>query len=176
MIQYIKHTILTFIIIALLTTNILTLLYQPFTTAISTALVSAFGIATLTSMLSEAIDLKNIEISMHKKANAKMKRQLTSMNKALQKNQAQVRQRKLVVKNIGNRLLKRTKKLAMRTVAAVPAKSIPVIGAGVTVAGVGYEVMTMCENMRDIERLQQECGGEEPVEKGIMKAICSKVP
>jgi hypothetical protein len=57
--------------------------------------------------------------------------------------------------------------------AAVPAKSIRVIGAGVTVAGVGYEVITMCENMRDIERLQQECGVE-ATENDIMKAICSK--
>ena len=128
-------------------------------------------------MLSETIDLKDIEISKHKKANAKMKRQLAIKDKSLQKyHHAQVRQRKLAVRNIGNRLLQRTKKLVVRTVAAAPAKSIPVIGAGVTVAGVGYEVMTMCENMRDIERLQQECGGEEPVEKGIMKAICSKVP
>ena len=174
MIRHIRNTILTSIIITLITTNILTLLYQPFTTAISTALATAFGIATLTSMLSEAIDLKNIEISMHKKANAKMKRQLTSMNKALQKNQAQVRQRKLVVKNIGNRLLQRTKKLAMRTVAAVPAKSIPVIGAGVTVAGVGYVIMSMCENLKDIESLQQVCGGGEATENDIMEAICSK--
>ena len=96
------------------------------------------------------------------------------MNKALQKYHAQVRQRKLVVKNIGNRLLQRTKKLAMRTVAAVPAKSIPVIGAGMTVAGVGYEVLSLCENLKDIEEMQRECGVEEPVEKGIIKFICDK--
>ena len=174
MIRHTRNTFLTFIIITLITTNILTLFHQPFTTAISTALATAFGIATVTSLLSERIDLKDNEISKHKKANAKVKRQLTSMNKALQKYHAQVRQRKLVVKNIGNRLLQRTKKLAMRTVAAVPAKSIPVIGAGMTVAGVGYEVLSLCENLKDIERLQQECEFDEQVENDIMKAICSK--
>lgn len=92
MIRFIRNTILTFIIITLITTNILTLPYQPFTTAISTAIASAFVVVTVISLLSDAINLKDTEISKHKKANAKIKRQISTKNKALQKYHAQARQ------------------------------------------------------------------------------------
>ena len=50
------------------------------------------------------------------------------------------------------------------------------IGAGVAVDGIGYEILVACENLKDIQRMQQECGVEEAVEKGIMDAVCNKLP
>jgi hypothetical protein len=51
------------------------------------------------------------------------------------------------------RLASRTKRVASKTIAAIPAESIPFIGVAVLVADTGYERYAACETVRNLDQL-----------------------
>jgi hypothetical protein len=83
LINHIRNSLVTFVIISLLASNILTLFHQPFIVALSTAIGATFGIATLTSLMEAALDAKDIELSKKKKTIAKKNSQIQRHQKQM---------------------------------------------------------------------------------------------
>ena len=72
-----------------------------------------------------------------------------------------------------NNLINRTKKLITKTIASIPAESVPVFGIAAVVGGTAYEIYVACENLRDIKQLQLELSIEVDSEKGSIKSFCT---
>jgi len=165
LIRYLKNIILTALFLGLIISNILTLLYQPFTTALSTAISTTFGIATVTSLLSDAIDLKDLELNRQKKSIAKK-------DNLIQKHRQAAVKKKAAIRRYGKAVTLRTKKLIKRTLANIPAESLPVIGTAVVLGGTAYEIYAACQNLLDIEDLYSEFQVEGGSGNSFINTVC----
>ena len=120
MITWTKRLLLTFTILGLLATNVLTLTSAALNAALSGFISTALGVATVTEALQP-----------------KIARQRTA-----------AKTRKVAARKFGTRLAARTKRVAAASVAAIPAETIPFLGVGVLVAGTAYELYEACESMK----------------------------
>ena len=62
--------------------------------------------------------------------------------------------------------------MAAKSIAAIPAESIPFIGVAVLIADTGYELYAACETLRELDQLYVELGmvGESPDD--AMHSVC----
>ena len=51
-----------------------------------------------------------------------------------------------------------TKRVAAKSIAAIPAESIPLIGLAVLIADTGYELYAACETVGDLDQLYVDLG------------------
>jgi hypothetical protein len=130
MITWTKRLLLTCTILGLLATNVLTLTNAAFNAALSGAISTAFGVATVTEALQSKIA----------------------------KQQAAAKSRKVAARKFGTSLATRTKRVAAASVASIPAEAIPFLGVGLMVAGTAYELYEACESMRDLDELYAGLG------------------
>ena len=137
MIIYIKRVLLTISFVTLVATNILTLTSTAFNTAVSGLVGTALGVRTVSGMLQS---------------------KLASQGQAIKKQKATSLKRKAATRKFGSRLTSRTKRVAAKSLAAIPAESIPFIGVGVLIADTGYELYAACESMRDLDELYSSLG------------------
>jgi len=119
MITGINRPLLTLTFLALIATNILTLTSTAFNAAVSGLMGTALGIRTVSSL---------------------MQSKITSQDKAIKKHKATAIKRKAATRKFGTRLASRTKRVAAKCIAAIPAESIPFIGVAVLIADTGYEL------------------------------------
>jgi hypothetical protein len=96
---------------------------------------TALGIRTVTSM---------------------MQTKLVTRDKAIKKHQSTAIKRKAATRKFGSRLASRTKRVAAKSIAAIPAESIPFIGVAVLIADTGYELYAACETVRDLDQLYSD--------------------
>jgi hypothetical protein len=150
-ITWTKRLILTLAFLALIATNILTLTHSAFNAALSGLVATALGIRTVTSM-------------MHTK--------LASQGKAIKKHQSTAIKRKAATKKFGTRLASRTRRVAAKSIAAIPAESIPFIGVGVLIADTGYELYAACETVRDLDQLYSDFGMADETPDDAMHIVC----
>jgi hypothetical protein len=66
----------------------------------------------------------------------------------------------------------RTKRVAAKSIAAIPAESIPFIGVAVLIADTGYELYAACETVRDLDQLYLELGMAGEVQEDAMSSVC----
>jgi hypothetical protein len=59
-----------------------------------------------------------------------------------------------------SRLATKAKRMAAKSIAAIPAESIPFIGVAVIIADTGYELYAACETVRDLDQLYVDLGSE----------------
>jgi hypothetical protein len=111
--------------------NILTLTSTAFNAAISGLMGTALGIRTVSSALQNKI---------------------ASQDKAIKKHKATSLNRKVATKNFGARLASRTKRVAAKSITAIPAESIPFIGVTVLIADTDYELYAACEAVKDLDQ------------------------
>lgn len=168
MIRYIRKIILTFTIISLITTNLLTLFHKPFTTALSKALSTAFGVSSVTSALETALDARTLESQRQIKA-------IANKDNLLKTHQQKAQRRKAAIRHYGHSATLRTKRLIKKTLAAIPAESVPILGTAVIVGGSAYEIYTACQNLKDIEVLYSEFQVEGSPENSFMSKVCNRV-
>jgi hypothetical protein len=155
-ITWTKHLLLTLTFLALIATNILTLTHSAFNAALSGLMSTALGIRTVSSM---------------------MQSKLVSQDKAIKKHQSAALKRKAATRRFGTRLASRTKRVAAKSIAAIPAESIPFIGVAVLIADTGYELYEACESIRDLDELYGELGMAEDVPDDVMHSACDpKLP
>jgi hypothetical protein len=152
MIIWIKRLLLTTTFLALVTTNILTLTNAAFNAAVSGLIGTALGIRTVSSM---------------------MQSKLISKDKIIKTHKATAIKRKAATRKFGTRLASRTKRVAAKSIAAIPAESIPFIGVAVLIADTGYELYAACENIRDLDELYSELGMEHKTPDEVMHVICN---
>jgi len=144
--------ILTVSFLALIATNILTLTNAAFNTALSGLMGTALGIRTVSSM---------------------MQTKLSSQDKAIKKHKATAIKRKAATRRFGTRLASRTKRVAAKSIAAIPAESIPFIGVAVLIADTGYELYAACETVKDLDQLYSDFGMEDEVPDGALYSVCN---
>jgi len=138
--------------LALITTNILTLTNTVFNAALSSLMGTALGVRTVSSMLQTKI---------------------ANQDKAIKKQAAVQAKRKAATKKFGTRLASRTKRVAAKSIAAIPAESIPFIGVAVIIADTGYELYAACESMRDLDQLYSDLGMAEETPDDVVHSVCN---
>jgi hypothetical protein len=151
MLTWTKRLLVTASFLALITTNILTLTSTAFNAAVSGLMGTALGIRTVSSM---------------------MQTKIASQDKALKKQAAVQANRRAATRRFGTRLTTRTKRVAAKSIAAIPAESIPFIGVAVLIADTTYELYAACETVRDLDQLYADLGMEGEVPEDAMHSVC----
>jgi len=151
MFTWTKRLLLTASFLALLTTNILTLTSTAFNTALSGLVGTALGVRTVSSM---------------------MQSKLASQDKAIKKHKATALKRKAATRKFGTRLVSRTKRVAAKSIAAIPAEAIPFIGVAVLIADTGYELYAACETVTELDQLYVDLGMEGETPDDVMHSVC----
>jgi hypothetical protein len=80
--------------------------------------------------------------------------------------------RKAATRKFGTLLASRTKRVTAKSVAAIPAESIPFIGEAVLIADTGYELYAVCEPVRDLDQLYSDLGMVDEVRDDVMHSVC----
>ena len=151
MFTWTKRLLLTASFLALLTTNILTLTNTAFNAALSGLVGTALGVRTVSSM---------------------MQSKLASQDKAIKKHKATALKRKAATRKFGTRLVSRTKRVAAKSIAAIPAEAIPFIGVAVLIADTGYELYAACETVTELDQLYVDLGMEGETPDDVMHSVC----
>jgi hypothetical protein len=151
MITWTKRLLLTASFLALITTNILTLTNTAFNAALSGLMGTALGIRTVSSM---------------------MQSKSATREKAIKKHQSTTIKHKAATRKFGTRLASRTKRVAAKSIAAIPAESIPFIGVAVLIADTGYELYAACENIQGLDVLYAELEMEDETPDDVMHSVC----
>jgi hypothetical protein len=152
MLSWTKRLLLTGAIVGLLASNILTLTNAAFNAALSGALATATGVRTVSGLLQAKI---------------------ASQQKTITRQASREVRRKAATRRFGTRLANRTKRVATKSLAAIPAESIPVIGIGVLLADTGYELYAACETLRDVNQLYLEMGMKDAVAEDSLHQVCN---
>ncbi|WOJ92788.1 hypothetical protein R0135_13465 [Congregibacter variabilis] len=155
MLRLIRHTAVILITLALLASNVLLLTNTAFNAAISTALATTLGVRTVSSALSAKLAGSERQARVLKSAQVK---------------------RNAAVRGFGKNLTARTKRVAARGIAAIPAESIPYIGAAVVVSSMVYELFEACETLRELDSLYADLGVAENVPSDAMSTLCNPPP
>jgi hypothetical protein len=66
----------------------------------------------------------------------------------------------------------KTKRVAAKSIAAIPAEYIPFIGVAVLIADTGYEVYAACETVRDLGQLYSDLGMADEMGDDVMHSVC----
>jgi hypothetical protein len=56
-------------------------------------------------------------------------------------------------------------RVTAKSIAAIPAESIPFIGVAVLIADTGYELYAACETVRDLDQLYSDLGVADEVQE-----------
>lgn len=156
MIAWTKRLLVTCSLLTLIATNILTLTNTAFSAALSGLMTSALGVRTVSGM---------------------MQSKIAARDKAIRKHKATALNRKAATRKFGTRLANRTRRVAAKSIAAIPAESIPFIGVAVLITDTGYELYAACETVRELDQLYAELGMAEDVPDDAMHTVCNpKLP
>jgi hypothetical protein len=102
-----------------------------------------------------------------------MQTKLASQDKAIKKQTAVQAKRKAATRRFGTRLVSRTKRVAAKSIAAIPAESIPLIGIGILIADTAYELYAACETVKDLDQLYSDLGMmDEATDDDVMHSVC----
>jgi hypothetical protein len=69
-------------------------------------------------------------------------------------------------------LTTRAKRVAAKSIAAIPAESIPFIVVAVLIADTGYELYAACETVRDLDQLYSDLGMAEEAPDDAVHSVC----
>ena len=151
MLTWTRRLLLTATFSTLIATNILTLTSVAFNTALSGLINTALGVKTVSGALRGKLDTQKRTISKQK---------------------ADVAKRKKATRRFGTRLANRTKRVAAKSITAIPAESIPLIGVAVIIADTGYELYAACETVKDLDQLYADLGMADETPDDIMHSVC----
>jgi hypothetical protein len=62
--------------------------------------------------------------------------------------------------------------VAAKSIAAIPAESIPFIGVAVLIADTGYALYAACETVGDLDQLYSDLGMDEGTPDDVMHSVC----
>lgn len=152
MLNYLRRISLLTLLLGLLASNLLTLTSVAFNSAISGILASTLGVRTVTETLNQ---------------------RLRSSESRLARASAEKQARRQATRRFGNSLIARSRRVAARSIAAIPAESLPYVGVAAIIAGTGYELYAMCQTLNDLDTLYQDLGIGEQVPEDSMSALCN---
>ena len=62
--------------------------------------------------------------------------------------------------------------MAAKSIAAIPAESIPFLGVAVLIADTGYELYAACETVRDLDQLYSDLGMADETPDDALHSVC----
>ena len=80
---------------------------------------------------------------------------------------------KTTTTKISTSLASRTKRVAAKSIALIPAESVPFLGVAVQIADTGYELYAACETMRDLDELYLELDVQEKASGDAIHSVCN---
>ena len=80
--------------------------------------------------------------------------------------------RKAATRKFGTRLVSRTKRVAAKSIAAIPAEAIPFLGVAVLIADTGYELYAACKTMGDLDQLYSELSMADETPDDAVHSVC----
>jgi hypothetical protein len=101
-----------------------------------------------------------------------MHSKFATQDRALKKHKTTTLKRKAATRKFGTRLARRTKRVAAKSIAAIPAESLPFIGVAVLIADTGYELYAARETVRDLDRLYLDLGMADETPDDVMHSVC----
>ena len=119
------------------------------TSNILTVTSTAFS-AALTGLVAAAIGVKTVTSKLHTK----------------------VASQKKSVRNMGQRLVARSKRIAAFSVGEIPASFIPFAGMALIAAGTAWELKQLCNGLKDMEALYVQMEIEEDLDADTLRAVC----
>ena len=153
-----KRLFLTLSFLALIATNVLTLMNSAFNAALSGVMSTVFSVQTVSDALRGKLDAN--------------KKTINAKNKTIKKHAATHAKRKAATKRFGARLAGRTKRVAAASVAAIPGEAIPLIGTTLLIVGTSYELYAACDNMKDLDELYSDMGMADEVPDDVLHSVC----
>jgi len=72
-----------------------------------------------------------------------------------------------------NLYLKGKQRVAAKSIAAIPAESIPFIGVAVLIADTGYELYAACETVSDLDQLYSDLGMADETPTDVIHSVCA---
>jgi hypothetical protein len=90
----------------------------------------------------------------------------------IKKQKATTLKRKTATRRFGTRLASRTKRVAAKSIAAIPAESIPFLGVAVLIADTSYELYAACETVTDLDQLYADLGIESESTGDVLHSVC----
>lgn len=151
MFTWFRRFILLLMFLILVFTNVLSITSTAVNATLTGLVATALGISTATGLLHKKIASQNA-------ANTKLKSKV-----ALQKSS---------VRNIGKRLVSRSKILALRNIAELSASTIPFAGMTLIAAGTAWELKQLCDGLQDMKRLYEEMEIEEELDGEVVRTVC----
>jgi hypothetical protein len=139
------------VIVCLLAGNVLTLTSTAFNAALSGLLATTLGVRTVSAVLQERLDARD---------------------RTLRRQADDLARQRAAARRFGARLAARTKRVASKSLAAIPAEAIPVVGVAVLIAETGYELYAACETLRDLDRLYAELGVAAQTPEDTLESVC----
>ena len=110
-------------------------------------------------------------------ASSMMQSKLASKNASIKKQKSTTLKRKAATRRFGTRLVSRTKRIAAKSIAAIPAESIPFLGVAVLIADTSYELYAACETVTDLDQLYVDLGVEGESTDDVLHSVCDpKLP
>lgn len=155
MFGFIRRLLVLFTILGLLILNVLTLTVSGINALVSGLMASAFGVSSVTS-------------SLHSR--------LATQQNETQKMASKVEAQRVAAQRIGTRLVSRSRRMAIRTMASMPAKALPIVGTTVIVAGTIWELRDLCEGLGDVKDLYAELEIDEPLDRNALQVVCRSEP
>ena len=171
-----SRTFFILILIASLTFNAAMLLFDSVYALASGAVSTASGIRSLVVRQADEIADLNAKLTMEKKLQREVKTELAATTAQLTAERATTRavrsnlaqktaeitslknfrsNAKIATNNATEKIAQRTKRAALRDVAAMPAEAIPFWGTAVIVTATTLELADMCLNLVDMTNLQK---------------------
>lgn len=151
MFALLRRLLMTTTLLALLASNVLTLTSSAFNAALSGVLATSLGVRTVTEVLNQ---------------------RLRNSQAQLVRSRAVQGQQKMAARRFGRSLVARSQRVAARSIAAIPAESLPYIGVAAILAGTAYELYAMCETLKDLDSLYASLEIEESAPDSLMATAC----
>lgn len=116
------------------------------------------------------LQARNSELSRTNNQLSQRNQQLNAANQNLERQAARQRQ---IASNSANRIKRRSAHLASRSIAAIPAESIPILGVTTIVATTAWDLSDACKTVRDMGEIQISLGLDP--DEGMTEWVCEKL-
>jgi hypothetical protein len=98
---------------------------------------------------------------------------IASQDKTIKKQAAVQANRTTATRKFGTRLTTRTKQIAAKSIAAIPAaESIPFLRVAILMADTSYELYAACETVTDLDQLYAGLGIEGEPTDDVLHSVC----
>lgn len=173
MLKWLQRLLILILFFALTVTNLVAITSTAIGATLSSILASAIG---RKPQLIPAPNLARValqsQLDSERERNRRMKQQLDTQianNRALV---SRMDRHRASIRSMGRNLVSRSKRIAVVTLAEIPAGAIPFAGVAVLVTGAAWELKQLCDGLKEMESLYRGMDIDEPIEDDALQVVC----